>query len=125
MSISKYSIAAIVAPVALVLILAATAAPFFLADAEWAQASYKYVFTAGAVVLLLVRLFTPYRGNDLRLKRLHRIETWSAIFFCAAAFFLFYSGSEGQLRDWIAFTLAGAAIQIFTSIAIPLRESKI
>lgn len=92
-------------------------------DTAWAVASYKYVYSAGALALLLVRLFTPYRGDDLRLKRLHRIESWSAVFFCAAAVFLFYPGAE--LRDWLAFTLAGAALQIFTSLAIPARESKL
>ena len=62
------------------------------------------------------------RSTDARLKRLHRIESWSAVFYCAAAFLLFYTH---ELRDWLAFTLAGAAIQIITSIAIPMREAKL
>lgn len=113
----------ILVPVALLLVLGATAVPFFLREVELARAAFPYVFTAGAVLLLIARIFTPYRGSDLRLKRLHRIEAWSAIFFCAGAFFLFYN--PYQLRDWLALTLAGAVIQIITSVAIPLRESKI
>jgi hypothetical protein len=97
--------------------------PFFLADNASAQTAFPWIFSAGAVLLLIIRLFTPFRGTDLRLKRWHRIESWSAIFFCVAAFFLFWP--EGQLRDWLAFTLAGAVIQIITSIAIPLREAKL
>ena len=122
-NLSDRPLATIGAPVALLTILLATLVPLFLREYAWAVASYKYVFSAGALALLLVRLFTPFRGEDLRLKRLHRIESWSGIFFCAGAVFLFYPGAE--LRDWLAFTLAGAALQIFTSIAIPARESKL
>lgn len=113
----------ILVPIALLLVLGATAVPFFLRDVELARTAFPYIFAAGALLLLVARLFTPYRGSDARLKRLHRIEAWSALFFCAAAFFLFYN--PYQLRDWLAFTLAGAVIQIITSIAIPLRESKL
>ena len=107
---------------ALILVLAATVVPFFLRLQGWAMTAYPWVYTAGAFLLLVVRMFTPYRGSDLRVKRLHRMEMWVAIFFCAGAAFLFYPG--GTLRDWLAFTLAGAALQIYTSIAIPYRESK-
>lgn len=119
----KNRLASIGAPVALLLVLLATMVPFFLRDLEWAQMSYRYIYSAGALLLLVVRLFTPYRGDDIRLKRWHRIESWSAVFFCAAAVFLFIPSAS--LRDWLAFTLAGAVIQIITSIAIPARESKI
>ncbi len=117
------TLATVGAPVALLAVLLATLVPFFMRDTAWALACYRYVYSAGALGLLLVRLFTPYRGTDFRLKRLHRIESWSAVFFCAAAVFLYYPGAE--LRDWLAFTLAGAALQIFTSLAIPARESKL
>lgn len=110
-------------PVALLLILGATMIPFFLENNATAQTLFPWIFSAGALMLLLIRIFTPFRGTDLRLKRWHRIEAWSAIFFCAAAFFLFWP--EGQLRDWLAFTLAGAVIQIITSIAIPMREARL
>lgn len=110
-------------PVALLIVLGATTIPFFLAENAAAQAVFPYMYSAGAAALLLIRLFTPFRGDDMRLKRWHRIESWSAVFFCAAAFFLFWPGA--QLRDWLAFTLAAAVIQIITSIAIPMREAKI
>lgn len=84
---------------------------------------YRWFVAAGAVILLVARLFAPYHGGDLRLRRLVRIQVWAAIFFCAAAIFLFVPG--GTMRDFLAFTLAGAALQIFTSIAIPARGRKI
>lgn len=66
---------------------------------------FRYIYAAGAVITLVGRMFTPYRGDNLRLKRLYRIEAWSGIFFCVGAFFLFYDTTS--LRDWLAFTLAG------------------
>ena len=58
----------------------------------------------------------------MRVRRLSRIESWSAIFFCVAAFFVFYD--QTSLRDWLAFTLAGGCIQAYTSIMIPRALSK-
>lgn len=84
---------------------------------------YRWVAVAGAAILLVARIFTRPESDDLKLRRLLRIELWSAIFFCAACVFLFVPG--GTLRDFIAFTLAGAAIQIYTSIAIPARLRKL
>lgn len=83
---------------------------------------YKYVFSVGAVGMLVGRLFSPYKGNVLRVKRLYRIEAWSAIFFCVAVFFMFYK--DASPTDWIAFTLAGAVLQIYTSIMIPRTITK-
>lgn len=78
---------------------------------------FRYIYAAGALILLGGRLFSSYNGPNLRLKRLYRMETWSSVFFCVAAFFLFYD--KGLLRDPLAFTLAGALIQTYTSIMIP------
>lgn len=97
--------------------------PFFLHSVFWAQDCYRYVYAAGALLMLVVSIFTPYQGKDMRLKRLYRIEGWSAIFFIVAAAFLFYD--HGTLRDWIAFTLAGAFMRIYTTIAIPNRLAKV
>ncbi len=126
MKINRKRVAAysnVAVPAGLLLILLATLVPFFLRNREWAVDTYKYVYAAGALVLLSARLFSPSADTDMRLRRLRRIESWSAIFFCVASFFLFYPGAE--LRDWLAFTLAGAAIQIFTSVAIPNRQAKL
>ena len=121
--IVRPKLAAIGAPVALLIIFIATLVPFFRMGNAVARAVFPYVYSAGALALLLVRLFTPFKGTDLRLRGWHRIESWTAIIFCVGAFFLFYN--PGELRDWLAFTLAGAVLQAVTSIAIPMREKKI
>ena len=78
---------------------------------------WKYLFAAGALLFLAGKLLSPHRGEHPRIRRLYRIESWSAIFFCVAAFFLFYNGSVS--RDSWAFTLAGGVLLVFTTIAIP------
>lgn len=87
---------------------------------------YKFIYSAGALVLLIARIMTSYNGKNARIKRLVRLETWSSAMFCVAAFFLFYNKEEST-RDWIAFTLAGGALLTYTSIMIPIalrREMK-
>lgn len=83
---------------------------------------FKYIYACGALSLLVSRLFSGYKGSEMRVKRLSRIETWSALFFCVGAFFLFYD--TGTARNWLAFTLAGAVIQCYTSIMIPRTLKK-
>lgn len=78
---------------------------------------WKYVYAAGSVCFLAAKLLTSYNGEHPRIRRLYRIESWSAIFFCVAAFFLFYNGNVS--RDSWAFTLAGGVLLVFTTIAIP------
>ncbi len=85
--------------------------------------TFRYVYAAGALLSLLGRLFTPaYKGDNMRLRRLLRLQSWSSIFYCVAAFFTFYD--KTSLRDWIAFTLAGAAVQIISSVMITLLLRK-
>lgn len=83
---------------------------------------YRWIFSAGALVSLAGRILNLYDGPVLRIKRLYRIELWSSIFFCVAAFFMFYPG--GRSTDWLAFTLAGGALLIYTSIMIPRESAK-
>ncbi|MBO5780475.1 MAG: hypothetical protein J6R27_05175 [Muribaculaceae bacterium] len=115
----------ILATVALLMIVVATFVPIFtafstpyIAQSRW----FAWLYAAGALLLLVARLFSQYKGSVERVRRLSRIECWSAIFFCVGAFFLFYDKTSA--RDWLAFTLAGGAIQIFTSIMIPLALRK-
>ena len=104
--------------IGMLLIAAGTVMPLLMQEGDL----FKYVYGGGAVILLIGRIFTTYKGTNLRLKRLYRTEAWASIFFCVATFFMFYE-SAGN-RDWLAFTLAGGAIQIYTSIMIPRTIAK-
>ena len=85
---------------------------------EW----FRYLYAAGAVMVVVGRLFSPYTGKHTRMKRLRRMESWSSIIFCVAAFFLFYD--NGNNRDWLAFTMAGAAVQIIATILMTRVAAK-
>lgn len=85
--------------------------------------TFRWIYASGAFILLVSRIFSPYTGNEIRIKRLYRIEAWSALFFCVATFFMFYG--HGTMRDWLGFTMAGGAIQVYTSIMIPYTLNKI
>ncbi len=91
---------------------------FFHGSLWW----WKYVYTAGAACFFIAKVFTPYTGIHPRVKRLYRIENASAVFFAAAALTLFIMPES--TRDFYAFTLAGGALLIFTTIAIPSAVRK-
>lgn len=106
--------------VGMLLVAIGTVMPLFAQDMT--NETFKYVYGVGAALLLIGRLFSGYKGDNIRLKRLYRIESWSAIFFCVAVFFMFYE--RAGARDWLAFTLAGGAIQVYTSLMIPRTIAK-
>ncbi len=102
----------IMVTIGLLAIVVATVVPLVSGgfDVMW----YRYLYAAGAALTLVGRLFAPYTGKHPRMKRLYRLESWSSIFFCVAAFFMFYDPMHN--RDWLAFTLAGGAVQIISTI---------
>ncbi len=110
--------------IGMILVMSGTLMPLFgLMDYFSSGAeSFKYVYATGALLLLIGRIFTPYKGDNFRVKRLSRIEFWGALFFCVAVFFMFYD--KAGRTDWIAFTLAGGVIQVYTSIMIPRTLAK-
>lgn len=100
--------------VGLLLIMAGTALPLL----DPTSTVFRYIFTAGAALAVTCRLITPgYQGKVVRVKRLARIEIWACVMFCAAAFFMWYSPERAA--DWLAFTLAGGVLLIYTAFMIP------
>lgn len=80
----------------------------------------KYIYAAGALILLIGKFIAPaLKDAPVRLRRLLRLEVWTALIFVAGAVFMFLPGT-----DWIAFTLAGGLITIYTSIMIPRQKIK-
>lgn len=84
----------------------------------------RIVFTASTAVYVIGRVLAYPRGEkvSVRVKRLLHIEMASAVMFLAATFFFWYRPATGT--DWVAFTLAGAILVIYTSIAIPRAKGK-
>lgn len=104
--------------IGLIIIAVGTLIPIFGVNlGPQAVSWWKYVYAAGSLCFLVAKLFSPYTGTHPRIKRLYRIESWSAVFFCVAAFFLFWG--HDTLRDVWAFTLAGGVLLVFANFAIP------
>lgn len=111
----RHSLAAVwSANIGLLLIAIATMLPIFRLATSW----FRWIYAAGALLTLIGRLCSlgAYKGMSLRVRRLGRMELWTAIMFCVGAFFAFYPGAGPT--DWLAFTLAGAVLQGYSSIMI-------
>ena len=103
----------------LLTIVVATAMPIFRIGDDL----FRYIYAAGAAVAIIGRIAAPrYRGTIVRIVRLGRIEFWSCTAFCMAAAIMLYD--RNTARDWLALTLAGGALQIYTSLMIPATMRK-
>ena len=97
---------------------------------------FKWVFAAGALMYWGARCI-PVNAEDenLRIKRLRRIEFWAGACFGVATFFWFYNeqkfggdphvGSLTILKTPILFTMAGAVLQIVTAWMIYFVQQKL
>lgn len=102
----------------LLLIVAGTALPLFRLEGTM----FRYIYSAGAALALVGRLLAPsYKGSGIRVRRLARIEIWSCIIFCVGAFFMWYTPER---LDWLAFTLAGGVLQVYSSLMTSFTLTK-
>ena len=90
--------------------------PLLDINEEW----MRTVYAAAAALVLIARLLYRYRGNNLRVRRLHHMNIVSALLYCASAAMLFYGSGT---TNWIAFLLAGAVMQMYAGYMID-RENK-
>ena len=77
----KTKILGLVLSVAMLMIMMPVLLNLLLFDWPW----LNYVFAVGAVAALVVRILDKYPGSNLRIKRLYRISTVSAVCYCLAA----------------------------------------
>lgn len=108
----------------LILVAAALIGPFAnLLDSAWG-AAFRWIFAAGALIYTVARVVgATDPDDDLRLRRLRRLECWGGIAFMIGAFFWFYNqhrlgsgaGNLALLRETVLFTLVGALIQIISA----------
>ncbi len=124
----------IAASVGLLLVLAAMVIPFFGNLLNWPMQWLKWVYAAGALVYTAARVIDVNApGDSLRLKRLRRMEFMAGVCFIVGAVFWFYklsyfsgfyAGPLAVMRQTVAFTMAGAVIQIVASWMIAFRLKK-
>lgn len=118
MKTNKHVIGNLLANIGMALVAVATALPLL----HLLPFESKFIYAAGAVITLIGRIsgIDKWKGEDLKTRRLGRLEFWSAIMFCVGAFFLFYP--KAGATDWIAFTLAGAVLQIYSFFRLGLKR---
>ena len=83
--------------------------PLFVFE-EWVP----YIFAVGAAGMSVIRLTTPYRGKNTRMRRLVLIELLATLMLIFASYLMFKGGN-----DWIVLLTISAFLQLYTSIAIP------
>lgn len=122
-----------VSTLGLLLIAAGLVVPFAAVDSLVTVAVCRWIFAAGAVTYTVARLINVNEPSDsLRLRRLRRMEMWAGFCFVVAAAFWFYNShrfagiafSLPVMNNTIAFTLAGAVIQVVASWMISARAKK-
>lgn len=122
------------AAVGLLLVLAAMMAPFLQGLVGRSLMWAKWVYAAGALTYTVARVINVNaHGDSLRLRRLRRLEFWAGMCFIVGAAFWFYklqyfsgffAGPLAVMRQTVAFTMAGAVIQIVASWMIAYRMNK-
>ena len=129
-----------VATFGLILIAVSLVAPFTDIENLEFLSIFKWIFAPGALIYTVARVVNVNTPSDsLRLRRLRRLEFWSGIAFCFAAFFWFYNdfryvssvpgaiqtvGPLKVLHETIMFSLVGALIQLIASWMISYRMRK-
>ena len=118
----------------LLLVLAAMMAPFLEGLVGHSMMWAKWVYAAGALVYTAARVVDVNEpGDSLRLRRLRRLEFWAGVCFIVGGAFWFYklqyyhgfyAGPLAIMRQTVAFTMAGAVIQIVASWMIAYRVKK-
>ena len=124
----------IAAAIGLLLVLFAMMAPFFEGLIGRSMMWAKWVYASGALIYTCARVVNVNApGDSLRLRRLRRLEFWAGICFIVGAAFWFYKlqyfsglfvGPLAVMRQTVAFTMAGAVIQIVASWMIAFRMKK-
>lgn len=122
------------ASLGLIIVFLAMIAPFFGSGlgnpVEWG----RWVYAAGALVYTVARVIDVNApGDSLRLRRLRRLEFWAGMCFIVGGAFWFYKlsyysgipvGSLAVMQQTVAFTMAGAVIQIVASWMISSQMKK-
>ncbi|MBQ0069982.1 MAG: hypothetical protein KBT09_09570 [Bacteroidales bacterium] len=113
--IETYKDLAISAGLLIMLVMAVM--PLLNINEEW----MRWVYAAGAALVLVVRLTQRYKGKNLRIRRLYVMQVMAAVMFCLSAFLTYYSTGT---TDWIAFLMAGSVLQIYASFVIDKEKEK-
>ncbi|MBQ0121656.1 MAG: hypothetical protein KBT13_11150 [Bacteroidales bacterium] len=102
--------------VMMLVMLAMVTLPLFDVKEDW----MRWTYAAAAGITLIVRFTQRYDGNNLRIKRLYRMNIIAAVMFCVSAGLTFYHTGT----DSIALLMAGAVLQIYATTVTGRLEAQ-
>lgn len=105
----KETIKDIIFKTSALLVLAGAILPLFV-TAAWVP----YIFAIGAAGMSIVRLTTPYKGKNTRLRRLVLIELFGTLMLLFASYLMFRGGT-----DWLVILTISVVLQVYTAFLIP------
>ena len=105
--------------VAMLALLATAAMPIMGFNHPW----LRWAFAAAAAVTFVARLAERSTSDDLRVRRLHRMNAVAAVFYCLSAACLFVDDLQAQ-RSWVPLLLAGAVMQAYATVMLMRLERK-
>ncbi|MBD5197189.1 MAG: hypothetical protein HDS89_07050 [Bacteroidales bacterium] len=129
----RRKIVEIVSTMGLLLVAVGLMAPFASLGSELMPVICRWVFAAGALIYTGARMVNVNEPKDsTKLRRLRRMEMWAGFCFVLGGAFWFYNAHRFAgigftlpvMRDTIAFTMAGAIIQVIASWMITARQKK-
>lgn len=121
MTNNRQNTTTIILSVGMIILLVTAVMPIIGMSFSWV----KYVYACGAVMTLLARVFDRYTGKNTAIKRLYRIQAVSSVCYCVSAATLCVPlGGYVSEKDWIAFLMAGAVMQIYSSWRLQSEEKK-
>lgn len=129
----KRKIVEIVATTGLLLVAVGLIVPFASIENAPLAFAMRIVYAMGAVGFTVARMINVNAPEDSsRLRRLRRMEMWAGFCFIVGGAFWFYNAQRFSfipfslpvMRDTVAFTMAGAIIQVVASWMITARMKK-
>ena len=76
-----------------------------------------YVYAGASAGIVLAYFMTPYKGNNLRLKRLHAMEIAAGLLLLVSAYFMFKNKN-----DWFVCLTISAVLQLYAVFAKEREE---
>jgi len=90
---------------------------------EWNFIPYVYAVASAGVAI--VYLTSPYRGDDLRLKRLNIQEAIAAILLPVSSYLMFKNvDTDGHRYDWVMFLAISAFLQFYVAVIKSRKQKK-
>lgn len=77
-----------------------------------------YFFAVAAAGMAISKLNQKYEGNNLRLKRLYRMQKMTGILYVAASYFMFKPHNQ-----WVPLLLTAALLELYSSFVI-IKETE-